>query len=54
MKKKSGKYQIMNIVMNINKFIIKNINLFSNCEKFIKDFTEIIILSLLNFYTEYD
>ena len=40
--------------MNINKFIIKDMNLFPNYEKFIKDFIKITILLLLNFYIEYN
>ena len=38
----------------MNKFIIRNTNLLSNCEKFVKNFARMIILFLLNFYVDYD
>ena len=40
--------------MNINKVIIKDMNLLSNYEDFTKNFINIIILLLLNFYTNYN
>ena len=40
--------------MHMNKYIIRNINLLSNCEKFSEEFTEMIILSLLNFFSDYN
>ena len=40
--------------MNINKFIIKDINLFLNCEEFTKNFTKMTISLLLDFYIEYN
>ena len=40
--------------MNINKFIIQDANLSSNYKKFMKDFAEMFISLLLNFYAEYD
>ena len=40
--------------MHINKHTIRNINLLSNCEEFSEKFTEIIILLLLNFFSNYD
>ena len=44
----------MNIIININKFTIKDVNLLLNCKKFIKNFTGMTISLLLDFYTEYD
>ena len=40
--------------MNMNKIIIRNANLSSNCEDFTKNFVNIIMSSLLNFYADYD
>ena len=44
----------MNMIMNMNKFTIRNTNLPPNCEEFTEDFAKMIILSLLDFYAEYD
>ena len=38
----------------MNKIIIKNMNLLSNYEDFMKNFVDMIILSLLDFYADYD
>ena len=40
--------------MNINKIIIRDANLLSNYEDFMKDFTNMIISLLLDFYAEYN
>ena len=40
--------------MSMNKIIIRNANLLSNCENFVKDFTSIIMSLLLDFYADYD
>ena len=40
--------------MSMNKVIIRNANLSSNCKDFMKDFIDMIISSLLDFYAEYD
>ena len=40
--------------MNINKIIIRNANLSSNYEDFVKDFTDIIMSLLLDFYADYN
>ena len=40
--------------MNMNKIIIRNVNLSLNCEDFTKDFADMIVLSLLDFYADYD
>ena len=41
-------------MMNMNKIIIKNVNLLLNCENFTKNFANMIMSSLLNFYINYD
>ena len=40
--------------MNMNKVIIRNANLLLNCEDFTKNFVSMIMLSLLNFYADYN
>ena len=40
--------------MNMNKVIIRNVNLLLNCEDFTKDFADMTVSSLLDFYTDYD
>ena len=40
--------------MNMNKIIIRNVNLLLNYEDFTKNFTDIIVSSLLDFYADYN
>ena len=40
--------------MYMNKYIIRNTNLLLNCEAFFEKFIEIIILLLLNFFSDYN
>ena len=40
--------------MKINKIIVKNVNLSSSINKFVKEFVEIIIILLIDFFFEYD
>ena len=40
--------------MNMNKVIIRNVNLLSNCEDFMKNFVSMTVSSLLDFYADYD
>ena len=40
--------------MKINEVTIKNINLSLNLDKFIKNFTEMSILLLVNYFLEYN
>ena len=53
-KKKSEKYQIINMIMSMNKVIIRNANLLLNCKDFIKDFVSMTVSLLLDFYANYD
>ena len=38
----------------MNKIIIKNVNLLLNCKDFTKNFADMTMSSLLNFYVDYD
>ena len=40
--------------MNMNKIIIRDANLLSNCEDFMKNFVSMTVSSLLDFYADYD
>ena len=40
--------------MKINKIIVKDANLFSSINKFTKEFVEMIIILLIDFFFEYD
>ena len=40
--------------MHMNKHTVRNINLLSNCKKFSEEFIEMIILLLLNFFSNYN
>ena len=40
--------------MNMNKMIIRNINLFFNVKKFLKEFANMLITLLINFFFNYD
>ena len=53
-KKKYDKYYIVNTAINMNQYIICNINLLFNIEEFVKKSTELVITSLINFYSGYN
>ena len=53
-KKKCGKYHIVNTAMNMNQYIIHNMNLPSNIKKFIKRSAEMTVTLLINFYFKYN
>ena len=40
--------------MSMNKIIIRDANLLLNCKNFTKNFADIIMSSLLDFYADYD
>ena len=42
------------MIMNMNKVIIRNVNLLLNCEDFVKNFVNMIMLLLLDFYADYN
>ena len=40
--------------MNMNEIIIRDVNLSFNVEKFLKEFANMIITSLIDFFSDYD
>ncbi len=53
-KKKFNQYCMINAVMNINKIIIKNVNLLSDVNKFFKEFINMIIIFLIDLFSKYN
>ena len=53
-KKIKNKYRMINAIMNMNEMIIRDVNLFFNVEKFSKKFTDMLITSLIDFFSDYD
>ncbi len=45
---------MINLVVYINKIIIKNINLSSLINNFLKEFTKIIVDNYINFLSDYN
>ena len=45
---------MINAIINMNKIIIRDVNLFFNVEKFLKKFTSMLIMSLINFFSDYN
>jgi len=54
MKKEKGKYRLINIIIEINRVIVRNINLPPSVDEFFKEFAEYIIASLINFFSGYN
>jgi negative regulator of sigma E activity len=48
------KYHLINAVMHINKVTIKDVNISSNIEQFVKEFTDLQAVSLVNMQSEYN
>ena len=53
-KKIKNKYRMINIAMNMNEIIIRDVNLLFNVEEFLKEFTKMCVAFLINFFSEYD
>ena len=53
-KVKNRKYRMINVAMNINRVIIRNVNLLFNIEEFSNEFIKIYIVFLIDFFFEYD
>ena len=53
-KKIKNKYRMINVAMNMNKVIIRNVNLPFNVKKFSKEFARMCVAFLINFFFEYD
>ena len=45
---------MINAIMNMNEIIIRNVNLLFNVEKFSKKFINMLIMSLIDFFSDYD
>ena len=45
---------MINAIININKVIIRDVNLSLNVKKFSKEFADMLITSLINFFFDYD
>ena len=45
---------MINAIININKMIIRDINLSFNIEKFLKKFANMLITLLINFFFDYN
>ena len=45
---------MINAIMNMNEIIIRDVNLLFNVEKFLKKFANMLITSLINFFSNYD
>ena len=45
---------MINAIMNMNKMIIHDINLLFNVEKFLKEFINMLIISLIDFFSDYN
>ena len=53
-KKKSGKYRIVDAAMNINKVTIRDANLPPSVDEFLEEFAGMYITSLIDFFSGYD
>ena len=49
-KKKKGKYRLINTIIEINRAIIRDINLSPSVNEFFKEFAGYIIASLIDFF----
>jgi hypothetical protein len=53
-KKKSGKYRMVNAAMNINKVTVRDANLPPSVDEFSEEFAGMQMTSLINFFSGYD
>ena len=53
-KKAKNKYRMINAIMNMNEMTIRDVNLFFNIEKFSKEFANMLVTSLIDFFSDYD
>ncbi len=53
-KKKKEKYSLINVVLKMNRVIIRNANLSSAIDEFSEEFVDCAIVSLVNLFFEYD
>ncbi len=52
-KKEKGKYRLINIIIKINRVIIKNANFSPSVNEFFKEFIKYIIAFLIDFFSSY-
>ena len=45
---------MINTIMNMNEMIIRDVNLSFNVEKFLKEFVNMLITSLIDFFFNYN
>jgi len=45
---------MINATMNMNKIIIKNVNLFSNVNEFFEEFINMIMIFLIDLFSKYN
>ncbi len=45
---------MINAVMNMNKIIIRDVNLLSDVNEFFEEFVDMIMISLIDLFSEYD
>ena len=53
-KKEKGKYRLVNIVIEINRVIVRDANLPLFIDKFSEEFTGCVITFLIDFFSNYD
>ncbi len=53
-KKKKKKYRLINVVLEMNRVIIRNANLLSAIDEFSEEFADCAIVSFVNLFFEYD
>jgi hypothetical protein len=53
-KKKNRKYRLINHTAELNRYIIRNANMPLNINTFLKEFAEYVIISLIDFFSDYD
>jgi hypothetical protein len=53
-KKKKEKYRLINVVLKMNRVIIRNANLLSAIDEFSEEFADCAIISFVNLFFEYD
>jgi hypothetical protein len=53
-KKKDGKYRLINHAAELNKYTIRDANMPSNINTFLEEFARCAITSLINFFSGYD
>jgi hypothetical protein len=53
-KKKKEKYRLVNVVLKMNKVIIRDVNLSFSMNEFFENFAECVMIFLMNFFSEYD